>query len=746
VNDGPRDGEGSIWNQLRRRKVVQWGIAYAAGAWGLLQGLQFLAGTFGWTSRLLQLGTVAALVGLPIVLVLAWFHGERGEQRVSRVELAIVTLLFVLGGGLFWRFQHATMPVTTAAITTGADVSSGAEMATDSRLSIAVLPFENRSSSQDQAFFVDGIHDDILTQLSKVSALKVISRTSVERFRDTDVPIREIARQLGVANILEGGVQRAGDRVRINVQLIDAASDAHVWAETYDRDLTTTDIFAIQSELAAAIAGALRATLTREERGRIDAVPTRSLAAWEAYQLGRQRVARRDSASLDEAEKHFRRAIELDPGFALAHVGLADALTLAIAYSGRPFDSGLAAADAAASKALALDPGLAEAWASKGGIASSRRDYVQAEELLRKAIELNPNYATAHHWLSSALMESGHPQQAIAPAERAVLLDPLSVILQLNLGFAYEVVGRFDDAAARYATAVQLDPGYAVAYGNLAQVNALARNRYVDAVASQQMAVELNPGSPLSHAVLAWLWLDLGEDTRAQEIMDIVLQRWPDSWVSHRLAAIVGDTLGEHAEAERHAAKVLSFDNHDVAALRFLAIGDLRRGTPARARDRYASAMPELFDPAGPRVDTSNANAAVMLAAVLQRTGDTERASGLLDAAEKIVAEMPRLGVGGFATLDASILALRGDQARALAALREAQQAGWRSGWRHVRDNDPTLDSIRGQHEFRAIFADIGRDMARQRAELARRAGARLRQVRSLHAAATSLVGETAAR
>ena len=167
----------------------------------------------------------------------------------------------------------------------------------DARPSVAVLPFENRSREADDAFFVDGIHDDILTQLTKVGALKVIARTSVEQFRDTKLTTKEIGEKLGVTKVLEGGVQRAGDRVRITVQLIDAATDAHLWAESYDRELTAANIFAIQSEVAAAIAGALKATLTPAEQAAINAIPTQNLEAWEAYQLGKQRMASRTSAA-----------------------------------------------------------------------------------------------------------------------------------------------------------------------------------------------------------------------------------------------------------------------------------------------------------------------------------------------------------------------------------------------------------------------------------------------------------------
>jgi len=260
-----------------------------------------------------------------------------------------------------------------------------APVSVDARPSIAVLPFENRSDEHKDAFFVDGIHDDILTQLSKVSALKVISRTSVDRFRKTDLSLQQIAEQLGVKSILEGGVQRAGDRVRINVQLIDAGTDAHLWAETYDRELTAENIFAIQSEVAAAIAGALKAALTAGEKARVGAVPTRNLEAWEAYQLGKQRMARRTSESLGDAEQFFRKAIKLDSTFALAYVGLADTLALQIEYGGRPMEAGHAEAEKAAAKALDRDPNLAEAWASRGMIASHSSQQARAEQLLRRA-------------------------------------------------------------------------------------------------------------------------------------------------------------------------------------------------------------------------------------------------------------------------------------------------------------------------------------------------------------------------
>ena len=352
-------------------------------------------------------------------------HGDRGEQRIRRAELAIVTLLFLLGGGLFWRYQDTTAesPATTtetpAPVAAAPAVKLAPTPTVDARPSIAVLPFENRSDEHKDVYFVDGIHDDILTQLSKVSAMKVISRTSVERFRDTKLPIKSIAEQLGVTRILEGGVQRAGKRVRITVQLIDAATDAHLWAESYDRELTAANIFAIQSEVSTAIAAALKATLTPAEKARVSAVPTQNLEAWEAYQLGKQRLAKRTSGGMIEAEKFFRKAIERDPSFALAYSGLADSLSLQVNYGDAPLLATLKQAQAAADSALKLDPGLSEAWISSAFIASNREQNDRAERMYRRAIELNPNNAIALKFYGQLLGATGRIDEGLRALENA---------------------------------------------------------------------------------------------------------------------------------------------------------------------------------------------------------------------------------------------------------------------------------------------------------------------------------------
>jgi tetratricopeptide (TPR) repeat protein len=524
-----------------------------------------------------------------------------------------------------------------------------------------------------------------------------------------------------VRSILEGGVQRAGDRVRINVQLIDAASDAHLWAESYDRELTAANIFAIQSEVAAAIAGALKATLTAGEKARVNAVPTRNLEAWESYQLGRQRLAKRTSSGFTEAERYFRTAIDLDPNFALAHSGLADSLTVRLDYTDAPRAVTLERAQAAVDAALKLDSGLADAWASAGLIESWRDHRDRAEEMYRRAIDLNPNHVMARKWYGEQLMELGRVEEGFAQLEEAARLDPLSAIVRLNLGDALVTQGRFRDAASQYRKAIEIDPLMPHPYGGLADLAAHAANDFAAAVPLAEKAEALDPDNPNKAVALVALHWEMGDDAAFGLALRQAGQRWPDDlnvrvWLAGR------DLQRRDWDgASRHARRVLDLHPRDETGLAMLGIVDYRQGRHAAAAERYRQVYPELFATLAPPIDASNVFMVLNVVPILQALGEHDRANLLLDGVEAVLRKKPRLGNAGYAPSDAAVLALRGRKREALEALRTDQQAGWRSIWPWYRDVDPTFDSIRDEPEFKVIFADIERDMARQRAELAKR-------------------------
>ena len=301
--------------------------------------------------------------------------------------------------------------------------------------SIAVLPFENLSRDPDNAYFVEGIQDEILTRLSKIADLKVISRTSTQKYKSAPGNLRDVARQLGVANILEGSVQRSNDQVRVNVQLINALTDAHLWADTYDRHLI--DIFAVESEIAKTIAETLQAKLTGSEKAMIAAQPTSDTTAYELYHKGRSLWEKRSGDNLPKAIAFYEQAIAHDPKYALAYAGLANSYVLLPLYFSVPQRDAMAKAREAALKALEIDPKLTEAHNALGKILNfDDLDLVGAAREFQRAIELQPNNATAHQWYGNGPLDSlGRFDQAIAETKRAVELDPLSPIINTDRAY-----------------------------------------------------------------------------------------------------------------------------------------------------------------------------------------------------------------------------------------------------------------------------------------------------------------------
>ena len=729
----------SLLIELKRRNVIRVAIAYLALAWLVTEVAGTLFPAFGipdWGIRFL---VIVFALGFVPALIISWAYeitpeGLKREKEVVRdasithltakrldvftIGLIVVALAFILADRFWLSPRISGQSAAPAEVVTDTVQISGLESQYPPN-SIAVLPFANRSANPDDAYFVDGIHDDLLTHISKIGAIKTISRTSVMQYRGSSKSIPEIATELDVATILEGGVQRAGDQVRINVQLIDARNDEHLWAEIYDRQLLAANIFAIQSEIAEAIAEALRMTLSPREQQRIRSVPTESLAAYEAYLIGKQRLAKRTTQSLAEAEEYFRQAVELDPEYALAWVGLADTHILQVWYSGLPERENFDKAKAAIDMALELDSDLGEAYASLGLLKGGMKDLDGAEQAYKQALELSPNYAPGHQWFSGLLAELGRWEERLIRMETAIQLDPMSTVIRYAYAVSLREVGRFEEALEQLEIALEIDPNFVSAHDAIATIQWQVFNRFDMAAQGFVKAITLDPKRADLYVWLAQLYLDLGEPERASLLLDRANELAPDynttAW-GRLLLHLYQQTTGGWAEdAEAVLAEPIGtpwLSHFCAAQLRNQAMAE---GRHDEALAIYSKHQPQLLLDVEPVIDLNNYRAAIDLSLVLQMMGDQERASMLLERSAAFIRGQPRLGMfGGYWISDVQILALQGQKAEALAALRLAADEGWRSLWWYFLQYDPNLESIRSEPVFQAILAEIKADMSAQ--------------------------------
>ena len=552
----------NFFSELKRRNVYKVGVAYAVAGWALAQGFAQVFPVFDIPNWVIRLIVLLIIIGLPIALVLAWMF-EITPQGIKRTEAAdampasakrrkyiwiyVVVIGAAISIGLFFLGRYSAQNTPTPRPVTQPEARPGfqSEAATVPQKSIAVLPFDNLSRDPDNAYFCEGVQDEILTRLAKVADLKVISRTSTQHFKSSPDNLPQIARQLGVAHILEGSVQKAGDAVRVNVQLINAASDAHLWAETFDRKLT--DIFAVESEIAKTIAETLQARLTGSEKNSIAKMPTVNQEAYELYLKGRFFWNKRTGGDLRKSIEYLKQAITKDPGYALAYAALADSYGLLRFYGGASPAESVVPAKAAAKKALELDDSLAEAHAALGLIATEELEVNRAMNELERAIQLNPNYATAHHWLGLALATLRQSDRSIGELKRALELDPLSMIINADLSIIYLYAGRYDAAEAQARKTLEIDSRSFVAHYYLGAALQLT-SRLKEAIPEFQKAVELN-NDPYSIAMLAQAYARNGQTDEARKLLAHLNEMAKSAEVPEYALATVYTSLGEKERA-----------------------------------------------------------------------------------------------------------------------------------------------------------------------------------------------------
>ena len=471
----------SIFNELKRRNVFRVGIAYAVAAWVLLQVVDLVLENIVAPDWVMKVFMLVVAVGFPVAVIIAWAfemtpEGLKRETNVDRSQsitqvtgrkldrivigfLALAVVFLVID-----PFEKGSKPLPPADETVQVASTPALKDAAERDKSVAVLPFAFRSTNPEDEFFAEGMHDDLLTQLAKIGSLKVISRTSVMEYKDTTKKIPQIATELGVATIVEGGVQRSGSRIRFNAQLINAKSDEHLWAETYNRELTAENLFDIQAEIARAIAQALQATLSPEEEARINRALTNNLEAWESYQRAVRLRQEQTTQAMKLGVSEINRALELDPNFAAAWSLKAILLLQQYWF----YDTDVAKRDAAwvaIQRGRAIVPTLAELDLAEGFYYYwGFRDYEKALPFMQKASAALPSNSRVHLARAYVLRRMGDWENTLAAFRRAIELDPRMSLTFSDVGGTLTALRRFDEARQAFAKAQEMDPNNPVSF------------------------------------------------------------------------------------------------------------------------------------------------------------------------------------------------------------------------------------------------------------------------------------------
>lgn len=526
---------GTFLAELRRRKVYRVAAAYLIVAVGSLEIVDIVVPSTRLPDWSDEFFLALAMLGFPIVVYLAWVFDVTPaglERSVSLPEDERQA------GG-----QAAEQPDGTEMARATLDKEARSATPRPDRLTIAVLPFENLSGTEEAEPFAAGLHDDLLTELSRLSALTVISRTSVLGFRGGNKKIRQIAEELQAGTIIEGAVQKAGERVRLNIQMIDAVDDVHLWAERFDRELTAGNIFELQIELAGRITEALHARLTPAEVSRRTEQPTDDLEAYHLYSLGRKAMTLVSEKQMRLAEQYFEQAVARDPNFAPAWAEIGLVRIGLVEYGHVGAEEGLPPAEAASRRALALDPNLAEAHAAMGNLhcTTARREGPQAIRCLKRAIQLRPSYAGAHWWLGWANLLTGDAEAARGSCTRALQLNPLEPEARGNLAIAELGCGEAEVALreARHAMDFEVESDWA---------------RWA--------------------AAQALLVLNRNDEARA--LLANVSESWASGWFAGQQAINAGQESARVFAAAREAA-----GDPFHAGVVYLALGDLDAGFEA---------------------------------------------------------------------------------------------------------------------------------------------------------------------
>jgi len=699
-------------SELRRRNVFRMAVLYAVAAWLIVQVADVLIGLAKLPDWIGTSTLILLAVGFPIALIFSWFYeitreGISLEKDISPGE----SITHATGR----RLDFIVISLLCAAVILFAYDKWW--MSEPPEKSIAVLPFVNMSGDLAQEYISDGMSEELLHRLAQVSELHVAARTSAFHFKNRNIAVADIAAQLGVRSVLEGSVRQAGNTIRVTAQLINASNGFHIWSKTYDRELG--DIFTIQDEIATEVVDALKVTLLGGELARLNRRPTDDLAAYDAYLLGRQMMARRTSAALQEAVGLFSKAIRLDSQYALAYVGLADSYVLLGQYGALDDREVIAKAGPAVEHALELNDQLGEAYSSLGAVRFRQQDYPGAEQAYKTALQLSPNYAPAYHGYGRLLNWGfARTEEALELNQTALGLDPLSTPINMAVVEGYHELGRFEDALARCQRMIEIDPNYPRGYTIMADLYWEVFAQLDEGVRWLHKAVELDPGNPDHARWLGMVYLDLGDlevgEYWMREAMRLAPTQGDSKWAAVYLARHTNDS----EEIIDAAGELLRVWPNNLMSLVLLRDADYQAGRSDVALQRFRAAQPDLVDGKDPEVNATNWEWAIEVANILAKVGKGERADNLLNQAILAIGSRPRLGYRGFGISDVEIYALLGDKEKALTTFATAVEEGWRFNWRISTDANNNMASLHGDPRYQAIVADIQSQMDKQLARV----------------------------
>jgi TolB-like protein/Tfp pilus assembly protein PilF len=537
----------NFFAELKRRNVYKVAIAYAVVAWLLMQIATQVFPFLEIPNWAIRLVIMLIVIGFPIALVIAWAF-ELTPEGLKRTEVAdeLPKKSVRSRAWIYVAIVAGAISVSLFFLARYVAPNKQGGPAELSGKSVAVLPFTNLSGNPENAYFAAGIQDEIITRLAKIEQLKVVSCLSTQRFKSSPDDLPAIAKQLGVANVLQGSVQRSVDEIRVNVQLVKAETDTHLWADTFDRKLT--DVFQIESEIAKTIAEKLQAKLTGSEERAISIQPTADLEAHQLYLEGRYLWNRRTAENLKKALTYFQQAADKDPNYALAYTGIADTCALFSVYGAGAPQEYLPRAKAAAEKAVELDDSLAEAHASLGLVYYSDFQPAESAKEFERAIELNPNYASAHHWYGRlTLVMQGQLDHAMVEAKRAYELDPVSSIIHTDFGGVCLMARRYDQAIEQLRATVEIDPEFYGAHRFLGLALELKGDIGL-AISEYKRALELSD-DPAGLGFLGHALASTGRKNEARQILAELNEAAKTRYVQAYAFAVVHLALGEKDNA-----------------------------------------------------------------------------------------------------------------------------------------------------------------------------------------------------